>query len=203
MTHRPLAEAFSNARWNAPHADRNSNRISASHHQSMNWSKEAVSSSGKNWRKELLENNTLLSVITFPEDLFYPVSVGTIGVFIKKGIPHNFKNQNVYFARAITDGLRKKKGKRIRVKNSENKLNEVQEELKSFLVNQNLKFKNVPEFKKICKLDKEDISIELVPEAHIDSKIPALEEIENGVEEMIREAIAFKIKYFNKLENKK
>ncbi len=162
-----------------------------------------VEGSGKNWRKELLENNTVLSVVTFPEDLFYPVSVGTIGFFVKKGIPHDFDNQKVYFARAIFDGFRKKKGKRIVVENSENTLKEVEGELKGFLANQNLKFKDVPEFKKICLLDKSDIGVELVPEAYIESKIPTLEEIENGVGEMIREAIAFRIKYSNKLENKK
>lgn len=162
-----------------------------------------VEGSGKNWRKELLENNTVLSVVTFPEDLFYPVSVGTIGVFVKKGIPHDFDNQKVYFARAIFDGFRKKKGKRIVVENNENTLKEVEGELKGFLANQNLKLKDVPEFKKICLLDKSDIGVELVPEAYIESKIPTLEEIENGVGEMIREAIAFRIKYSNKLENKK
>ena len=157
---------------------------------------------GKIWRKELLANNTLLSVLTFPEDLFYPVSVGTVGVFIKKGVPHNFESQKVYFARSISDGFRKKKGKRIRVEKSENRLKKVESELKGFLVDQNLIFKNEPEFKKICLLDKFDDGIELVPEAYIDSKIPTLEEIENGVEEMIKGAIAFKIKYFKKLENK-
>lgn len=162
-----------------------------------------VEGSGKNWRKELLENNTVLSVVTFPEDLFYPVSVGTIGVFVKKGIPHDFDNQKVYFARAIFDEFRKKKGKRIVVENSENTLKEVEGELKGFLANQNLKLKDVPEFKKICLLDKSDVGVELVPEAYIESKIPTLGEIENGVGEMIREAIAFRIKYSNKLENKK
>ena len=43
----------------------------------------------------------------------------------------------------------------------------------------------------------------LVPEAYIDSRIPTPKEIENGVEKMIREAIAFKIKYYTELENKK
>lgn len=162
-----------------------------------------VESSGKNWRKELLENNTLLSVITFPEDLFYPVSVGTIGVFIKKGILHDFAKQKVYFARATSDGFRKKKGKRIKIEGSENRLKEVENELKVFLVNQNLKLNDRPEFKKICTLDKDDSSVELAPETYIDSKIPELSEIENGVEEMIREAIAFKIKYYKKLEDKK
>lgn len=162
-----------------------------------------VESSGKSWRKELLENNSLLSVITFPEDLFYPVSVGTVGVFVKKGISHDYERQKVYFARAISDGFRKKKGKRIRVENSENKLQEVENELKSFLINQGSKFIDVPEFKRICVLDKNDKNIELVPEAYIDSRIPSLDEIEKGVEEMIKEALAFKIKYSDKLEGKK
>jgi len=35
----------------------------------------------------LLEKNTLLGVVTFPEDLFYPIGVLTVGLFIKKGIP--------------------------------------------------------------------------------------------------------------------
>jgi len=157
---------------------------------------------GKNWRKELLNNNTLLSVITFPEDLFYPVSVGTVGIFVKKGKPHNFENQNVYFARAITDGFRKKKGKRMKVKKEKNQLNEIQKELKDFISNQDRVIKNIPEFKKICKLDRKDKNIELVPEAYIESKIPSLEELEYGIEKMVREAIAFKIKYSNKLDNK-
>lgn len=153
-----------------------------------------VDGSGKNWRKELLENNTLLSVITFPEDLFYPVSVGTVGVFIKKGISHNFINQKVYFARAITDSFRKKKGKRIKVKDSENKLEEVENELKSFVVNQNLKVENKPEFKKVCLLEQNDSNIELVPEVYIESKIPTSTEIEKGIDQMVRDSLGYLIK---------
>lgn len=157
--------------------------------------------SGANWREELLKRNTLLSVITFPEDLFYPVSVGTVGVFIKTGTPHDYSKQKVYFARATSDGFRKKKGKRIEIKNSENRLKEIKEELKTFLTNQNLNVENLPEIKKTCLLDQEDKSIELVPEAYLDSRIPSSEEIKKGLEEMIREAVAFKIKYREKLKN--
>ena len=157
---------------------------------------------GKNWRKELLKNNTLLSVITFPDDLFYPVSVGTIGVFIKKGISHNFDKQNVYFARAITDGLRKKKGKRITDERERNQLREIKDELKTFIVNQNINFESIPEFKKITLLDKNDKTIELVPEAYLESKIPSYNEIEGGIEELIRETVAFKIKFYNQLKQK-
>ena len=149
---------------------------------------------GKNWRKELLENNTLLSVITLPEDLFYPVSVGTIGVFIKKGIPHNFENQNVYFARGITDGFRKKKGKRILDERERNQIKEIKEELKAFLVNQNLKFDNTPEFKKICKIDKNDPNLELSPEIYIENKVPTVELVEKYLDEAVKESLTYLIK---------
>lgn len=149
----------------------------------------------KNWRKELLENNSLLSVITFPKDLFVPsANVGTVGIFLKKGIFHNFDKQDVYFARAITDGLRKKKGKRVKDKREKNQLKEIHEELKAFLSNQNLKFKNIPEFKKICKLDKEDLNIELVPEIYIDSKIPSIKEVEQQLDKTIKESLTYLIK---------
>lgn len=161
-----------------------------------------VESSGKNWRKELLKHNSLLSVVTFPEDLFNPsASVGTIGVFLKKGIAHDFDKQKVYFARITHDGYKMKKGKRIRNSNVPDMTLDFREELKAFIINPNLNFKNIPELKKICLLDKEDKNVELVPENYIDSKIPTLEELENGVDDMIREAISFRIKYYHKLKS--
>lgn len=170
-----------------------------------------VEKENKSWRAELLTRNTLLSVITFPEDLFNPsASVGTVGIFIKKGIPHNIEKQNIYFARPVKDGFKMKKGKRIINKRVPDLLGEIKEELKSFLTNQNLSFKDAPEFKKICLLNKEDCvrdekgklkgNVELVPENYIDSKIPSLEEIEKGVEDMIRETVAFRIRYYNQLK---
>ena len=59
----------------------------------------------KNWRKQLLAENTLLSVIDFPEDLFYPVGIRTVGIFIKKGIPHDAKKDRVLWAKVWQDGF--------------------------------------------------------------------------------------------------
>src|SRR5882672_5073711 len=64
------------------------------------------------WRNALLTENTLLSVVTFPPDLFYPVSVHTVGMFIMRGTSHP-KGQNVLWTRAVSDGLLKMKGKRL------------------------------------------------------------------------------------------
>lgn len=171
-----------------------------------------VEKEAKNWRKELLQKNTLLSVITFPEDLFNPMaSAGTVGIFIKKGIPHDFEKQRVYFARPVKDGFKIKKAIRKRNGRVPDLLSEIKEELKSFLANQNLSFKGIPEFKKISLLNKEDCApdengklkgnVELVAEAYIDNKIPSLEEIERGVEEMVKEVVAFNIKYSDKIKN--
>jgi type I restriction enzyme M protein len=66
----------------------------------------------REWRKRLLKNNTLVSVITFPEDLFYPVGVHTLGLIVRKGMPH-IQNQKVLWLRALNDGRWKKKGKRL------------------------------------------------------------------------------------------
>ena len=38
-----------------------------------------------------------------------------------------------------------------------------------------------------------------MPEAYIDSKIPTCSEIEVGIEKMIRESVAFKIKFYDQL----
>lgn len=159
-----------------------------------------VESSGKNWRKELLKHNSLLSVVTFPEDLFNPsASVGTIGVFLKKGITHDFDKQKVYFARITHDGYKMKKGKRIKNPNIPDMTLDFKEELKAFMINQNLNFKDIPEIKKICLLDKNDKNVELVPENYIESKIPSLEELEKGVDNLVREMISFRIRFHHQL----
>ena len=63
----------------------------------------------RQWRQRtLLAGNTLLAVVTFPPDVFYPVGVTTVGVFIKKGVPHP-ADQNVLWVRALQDGLLKSK----------------------------------------------------------------------------------------------
>ncbi|MDD5014231.1 MAG: N-6 DNA methylase [Atribacterota bacterium] len=160
----------------------------------------------KKWRKDiLLQNNKLLAVITFPEDLFNPsASVGTVGLFVKKGIAHNFKRDKVYFARCMQDGFKMKKGVRKESDRVKNLLEEIKEELKNFIKNPtNVRVKNIPEFKKICLLDEQNEDCELVAEAYLESSIPTFNELKQGLGEMIREAVAFKIKYSNKLNNKK
>lgn len=151
------------------------------------------SGNSREWRKQLIKNNTLLSVITFPIDLFYPIGVYTLGIFIKKGIPHP-NGQNVFWIRAMNDGLLKKKGKRLPNPKASNDLEKIKNDLKSFIVNQKIVIPNIPEFQKIATIDHTDSNLELVPEAYLDQTKPTQDEIEEGLDLLIRETTAFLIK---------
>lgn len=154
------------------------------------------------WRKKLLENNTLLSVVTFPDDLFYPVGVHSVGLFVKKGVPHP-KNQKVLWVRALNDGFLKKKGKRLENSRAKNDFPKIKDLLKSFIVNQNIKVENIPEFQKAEKIDYGDENLELIPENYLDEEEITKEQLEKEIENLIRGNIAFDIKFENKLKGLK
>lgn len=148
----------------------------------------------KSWRKDkLLVENTLLSVITLPSNLFNNVGVHTCAIIIKKGIPHDF-NKNVLWLRCANDGYKIKKGKRITDKNVPNDLESCKSLLKLFIMSQELKVPNIPEFQKACPIDKKDKVFELVPEAYLDMKEPTVDEIEKGMNQLFRETTAFIIR---------
>lgn len=149
----------------------------------------------KSWRKDvLLKENTLVSVITFPDDLFYPVGVMTLGMFVRKGTPHDFKKSKVYFARCLQDGFIKKKGVRKESNKVRNILEEIKEELKTFIKNTETNVKNIPEFKKACLINANDDLFELVPEFYLDSKMPSDDEIKKQVAIMVRESLIYNIR---------
>lgn len=67
----------------------------------------AHSKSDLQMRKNILENNTLLAVMTMPNKLFQDSKVGTatcVMVF-RAGIPHKKSSKNVFLARWIDDGF--------------------------------------------------------------------------------------------------
>ena len=146
-----------------------------------------------NWRKHLLKNNTLLSVVTFPEDLFYPIGVYTSGIFIKKGIPHP-KDQKVLWIRALNDGLLKSKGKRLPNPKAKNDYENIKPVLRDFIKNRATNIKSIPEFIKTSKIDFTDKTMEFAPEAYLDEKIPNDNEIKDMIEQSIRDSAAFIIK---------
>jgi type I restriction enzyme M protein len=143
------------------------------------------------WRRKLLQHNTLLSVITFPIDLFYPIGVHSVGIFIKKGVPHP-QNQNVLWIRVVNDGLLKKKGKRLLNSKVINELELVKNHLKSFIINPQIKTDNIPEFQKAYPIDFSDEYLELIPEAYLDSKI-SVGKVEAEMERLVRQCVAYMI----------
>jgi len=142
------------------------------------------------WRKEsLLRNNTLLGVITFPPDLFYPVGVHTVGIFVKKGVPHPH-NQNVLWARAINDGLLKSKGKRLPDPRASDDYPATKMHFMAFLANPSYPAPNIKKIQKACPIDFADQMLELVPENYLDEAIPTKKEIEIGMEQVMRNTLA-------------
>lgn len=149
----------------------------------------------KTWRKEVLvKNNTLLSVVTFPMDLFYPTASNhCVGIFIKKGIPHP-SNQNVLWIRAMNDGFLKKKGKRLFDENADNDFESIEELLKNFVHNPSTTVETIPEFQNACSINFEDTNFELVPEEYIDEKQLSEQELKSNIDSILREAVAYLIK---------
>ena len=142
------------------------------------------------WRKRLLANNTILAVVTFPEDLFYPVGVHTLGIFIKKGVPYE-RGSNVLWVRALNDGLLKRKGRRLPNVKATNDFTKIKEDLKKFLKKQDHEIKNIPRFSKLCPIDCKDKMLELVPENYLDDTIPTIDEIRVDIDKMIRGSVSF------------
>lgn len=151
------------------------------------------------WRRRLLKSNTLLSVVTFPEDLFYPIGVHTLGIFVKKGIPHS-KEQKVLWIRGLYDGRWKKKGKRLEHPKAKNDYPRILQVLKAFIKDQTIRVKSVPAFQNATTIDFSDKDLELVPEAYLDEKPITEDNVRTDVEQIMRENIAFLIKYEKQLK---
>lgn len=155
------------------------------------------SGSYKKWRKNVLINNTLLSVVTFVEDLFYPQSQPPpLGIIFKKGTPHP-KAQSVLWTKIWNDGYRKVKGKRIKSAKIPNELDVVKTLVQSFLINPAITVPNILEFQKACPIEFDshvDPEFEIVPEAYLDPKPPSTADLQDGMQKTIREHLAFLIR---------
>ncbi len=150
------------------------------------------------WRKRLLKENTLLSVVTFPEDLFYPVGVHTVGVFVKKGMPHG-DSQPVLWFRALNDGRLKKKGKRLEHPKAKNDYLLISSILKQFIADHKVDIPSIPAFQKASTVNWLDKDLELVPEAYLDERSIPSSEITESIDQLMREGIAFRIQFEKQL----
>ena len=149
----------------------------------------------REWRaNRLLKENTLLSVVTFPPELFYPIGVHTLGIVVKKGLPHP-EGQRVLWVRATRDGYVKTKGKRVLSPSEPNDFDTVTQIARAFIRDPALDVGNRPAFVKAAPVDFDDPLLELVPEAYLDAKEPTMEEIAANAEHLVRETAALAIRF--------
>jgi len=153
----------------------------------------AKSGQAKTWRGNLLKKHTLLSVVTLPIDIFYPVSVPPVGVFIKQGIPHNHE-KTVLWVRAETDGHLKSKGKRLPSSLTTNRLEDCLHTVRAFLDNPDIAVASKPRFIIAAPINTDDDLMELVPEAYLNQETLAPDDILAGVDSILRDASAFLVR---------
>lgn len=143
------------------------------------------------WRAdELLKKHTLLAVVTLPPELFYPVGVHTVGVYIKKGVPHP-KEKEVLWYRAKQDGLVISKGKRIHSDREPDVLQESEDLVKSFVHEARKGKLDLPMVYRTAPIDWTDDDLELVPEAYLTQAPPTIPEVGERVDDLVRSALAF------------
>jgi len=156
----------------------------------------------KIWRvNDLLAKHTLLSVVSLPDELFYPAALKqVVAIIVKKGIPHP-KEQAVFWARIARDGFLKLKSRRLNASELNPPRNELDEiplilpALRNFVANPGTISVNVPLLCKTAPIDYTDPLLELLPEAYIDSKPPSKGEIEQAIDELLRETASFLIRF--------
>lgn len=142
------------------------------------------------WRRDrLLPEHTLRAVISFPEDLFYPVSIDTVGVILEKGRPHK-KSDKVVWARVAYDGHVKVKGKRMANDRATNQLAAITEAVSTSISKRNSKIESVPGLLKKHPIDFRDSLLELVPQAYLDEPVPTVDEVRLDLQHAVKEYLS-------------
>lgn len=118
------------------------------------------------WRKRLLRSNTLLSVISFPNDLFYPqASVEPVIAIIKKGVPHH-GDVKTLFGRIVDDGFLKLKKRRL-PHGKPSQLDEFSPLVKKFVDGGTID--EVRGYLQSKQIDMDDRYLELIPQNYLDN----------------------------------
>ena len=118
------------------------------------------------WRKKLLQENTLVAVIGFPNDLFYPqASVEPVIIVIRKGSPHPEAGKCL-FVRVSDDGFIKLKKRRL-PHGRGNQLSQLRDEVASFI--QGGTPQEVDGVIQLKPLNLSDPHLELIPQQYLDN----------------------------------
>lgn len=156
----------------------------------------------KTWRQDdLLRQHTLMSVITMPNELFYPAAQKQVaGIIVKKGVPQPH-DQPVFWARVERDGHLKLKSRRLPATELRPPRQEIDQiplilpSLKNFLANPRSVSVNTPKLCKTAPIDFDDPLMELLPEAYLDTEEPSPADLSSAVESMVRETAAFLVRF--------
>jgi type I restriction-modification system DNA methylase subunit len=126
------------------------------------------------WRKRLLLENTLVAVIGFPNDLFYPqASVESVIIVIRKGSPHA-EAGNCLFVRVSDDGFIKLKKRRL-PHGRPSQLSQLRDEIASFI--QGGTPQEVDGVIQLKPLDLSDPHLEIIPQQYLDNASLDLESL--------------------------
>jgi hypothetical protein len=150
----------------------------------------------KVWRRDvLLRNHTLLSVVTMPDELFYPAAQKQVaGVIVKKGQPHP-KKQPVFWGR-IEVKAKRLPAQELRPPRSElDQVPTILTLLRGFIAAPGATSINVPRLCKSAPIDYDDPLLELLPEAYVDSEPPSPDDLAKAVDDMVRETAAFLVRF--------
>ena len=144
------------------------------------------------WRKRLLERNTLLSVISLSNELFYPqASVEPVLIVIKSGIRHE-RYQKIAWVRIINDGYKKHKRKRLPTGENE-ELISAAEKLKTFIVD-NIESEEKLGYFQFKPISENDTNLELIPANYLDNPSFNQGEITNAMKQVFSEITLQSIK---------
>jgi hypothetical protein len=66
--------------------------------------------------------------------------------------------------------------------------------VKAFLANPHYTVPNIERLQKACPIDSRDSMYELVPENYLDQPLPTAEELQDGMEQILRNSVAFMIR---------
>ncbi len=146
------------------------------------------------WRKEdLLAHNTLIAVISLPEDLFYPVAgKHTCGIVVRRGIPHDY-DENVLWVQVLDDGFIKRKKKRVSKNPLSNDLTKSVELITQF-IHDGIVPASTPRFIKASPIADEDADLELVPGVNLDNRDFSLNDLKERMQEQLRGLLSFMVR---------
>lgn len=138
------------------------------------------------WRRRMLEKNTLLCVINFPNDLFYPqASVEPIIVIIKKGIPHESGSKTL-FVRITDDGFIKLKKRRLPHGHT-SQLELLEPDITSFI--HGGETNEIPGVIQAKNIDLNDSHLELIPQNYLDNEALDKEKLRSALGSLYSELV--------------